>query len=128
MNKLFSENTWDDYLYWQKTDTAKLKRINKLIQSIEREGYSTGIGKPEPLKHDLSGYWSRRINEEHRLIYKTDESNISIYYVVSYNFSHQQLRNITNRRCGPRIKAIIVECLQTRIISSNFNIWTLAQM
>ena len=78
MNKLFSDNAWDDYLYWQKTDKAKLKRINKLIQSIEREGYSSGIGKPEPLKHDLSGYWSRRINEEHRLIYKTDESNIYI--------------------------------------------------
>ena len=78
MNKLFSDNAWNDYLHWQKVDKAKLKRINKLIQSIEREGYSQGIGKPEPLKHDLSGYWSRRINEEHRLIYKVDSNNIYI--------------------------------------------------
>lgn len=78
MNKLFSENAWNDYLHWQKNDKSKLKRINKLIQSIEREGYSSGIGKPEPLKYDLSGYWSRRINEEHRIIYKTYENNIYI--------------------------------------------------
>ena len=78
MNKLFSDNAWNDYLHWEKTDKSKLKRINKLIQSIEREGYSLGIGKPEPLKHDLSGYWSRRINEEHRIIYKTDKNTIYI--------------------------------------------------
>ncbi len=78
MNKLFSDNAWNDYLYWQKTDKSKLKRINKLIQSIEREGYSSGIGKPEPLKHDLSGYWSRRIDEEHRIIYKTDKNTVYI--------------------------------------------------
>lgn len=56
MNKLFSDNAWNDYLYWQKTDKTKLKQINKLIQSIERDGYSNGIGKPEPLKHNLSGF------------------------------------------------------------------------
>ncbi len=78
MNKLFSDNAWNDYLYWQKTDKAKLKRINKLIQSIKREGYSHGIGKPEPLKHDLSGYWSRRIDDEHRLVYKIVDHNIYI--------------------------------------------------
>ena len=78
MNKLFSDNAWNDCLYWQKTDRTILKRINKLIQSIEREGHSTGLGKPEPLKHDLSGYWSRRINQEHRLVYKTDDQNIYI--------------------------------------------------
>jgi len=78
MNKLFSDNAWNDYLYWQKVDKTILKRINKLIQSIEREGYSSGLGKPEPLKHDLSGYWSRRINQEHRLVYKTDDKNIYI--------------------------------------------------
>lgn len=78
MNKLFSDNAWNDYLFWKKTDKSKLKRINKLIQSIEREGYSSGIGKPEPLKHDLSGYWSRRIDEEHLLIYKTNDNNIYI--------------------------------------------------
>jgi len=78
MNKLFSDNAWNDYLYWQKTDKSKLKRINKLIHSIEREGYSSGIGKPEPLKHDLSSYWNRRINEEHRIIYKTDKNTVYI--------------------------------------------------
>lgn len=78
MNKLFSDDAWNDYLYWQKHDKAKIKRINNLIKSIERDGYSTGIGKPEPLKHNLSGYWSRRINDEHRIIYRVDETNILI--------------------------------------------------
>lgn len=78
MNKLFSDDAWNDYLYWQKHDKAKIKRINTLIKSIERDGYSTGIGKPEPLKHNLSGYWSRRINDEHRIIYRVDETNILI--------------------------------------------------
>ncbi len=78
MNKLFSDDAWNDYLYWQKHDKTKIKRINNLIKSIERDGYSTGIGKPEPLKHNLSGYWSRRINDEHRIIYKVDEKNILI--------------------------------------------------
>lgn len=78
MNKRFSDDAWDDYLYWQKNDKATLKRINKLIKSIEREGYSKGIGKPEPLKHNMSGYWSRRITDEHRLIYRIDENDILI--------------------------------------------------
>jgi len=78
MNKLFSDDGWNDYLYWQKNDKAKIKRINDLIKSIERDGYSTGIGKPEPLRHNLSGYWSRRINDEHRLVYRTDNDNIYI--------------------------------------------------
>ncbi|MBS7528852.1 Txe/YoeB family addiction module toxin [Fusibacter paucivorans] len=78
MNKFFSDDGWNDYLYWQKNDKAKIKRINDLIKSIERDGYSTGIGKPEPLRHNLSGYWSRRINDEHRLIYKVDDNNIYI--------------------------------------------------
>jgi toxin YoeB len=78
MNKLFSDDGWNDYLYWQKNDKAKIKRINDLLKSIERDGYSTGIGKPEPLRHNLSGYWSRRINDEHRLIYRTDNDNIYI--------------------------------------------------
>jgi len=78
MNKLFSDDAWNDYLYWQQNDKAKLKRINKLIKSIERDGYSSGIGKPEALKHNLSGYWSRRINDEHRIIYKILEHNVYI--------------------------------------------------
>lgn len=78
MNKLFSDDAWNDYLYWQKYDKIKIKRINNLIKSIERDSYSNGIGKPEPLKHNLSGYWSRRINDEHRIIYKVDDNNIYI--------------------------------------------------
>ncbi|GAU79924.1 Txe/YoeB family addiction module toxin [Fusibacter sp. 3D3] len=78
MNKLFSDDAWNDYLYWQNNDKSKVKRINELIKSIERDGYSSGIGKPEPLRYNLSGYWSRRINDEHRLVYKSDKNNIYI--------------------------------------------------
>jgi toxin YoeB len=68
---------WDDYLYWQTTDKKTLKRINTLIQDIKRNPF-TGIGDPEPLKHNWSGYWSRRIDREHRLIYKADATTITI--------------------------------------------------
>jgi len=68
---LFSEHAWDDYLYWQKTDKSILKRINLLIQDIQRSPFE-GIGKPEPLRHALSGFWSRRINDEHRLVYSVE--------------------------------------------------------
>jgi len=66
---IFSEQAWDDYLYWQKTDKKILERINTLIKEICRSPFY-GIGKPEPLKNALSGYWSRRINDEHRIVYK----------------------------------------------------------
>jgi toxin YoeB len=66
---VFSENAWNDYLHWQKTDKRILNRINTLIKEIQRHPFE-GIGKPEPLKHALSGYWSRRINDEHRIVYK----------------------------------------------------------
>ena len=78
MNKRFSEDAWNDYLYWQKNNKAILKRINKLIQSIERDGFAKGIGKPEPLKHNLSGYCSRRISDENFIIYRVEESDILI--------------------------------------------------
>jgi toxin YoeB len=78
MNKLFSDDAWNDYLYWQANDKAKLKRINKLLQSIDRDGYSNGIGKPEALKYNLCGYWSRRISDEHRIIYKVENDQILI--------------------------------------------------
>lgn len=71
MKLVFAETAWEDYLYWQKTDKNLLKRINALIKEIQREPFS-GIGKPEPLKHALSGYWSRRINDEHRIVYRVD--------------------------------------------------------
>ncbi len=80
MKLLFSENAWADYLFWQKTDKKTLKRINTLIQDIQRNKYE-GIGKPEALKHSLSGYWSRRINTEHRLVYKIENDAILIAQV-----------------------------------------------
>lgn len=69
MKIIFSSKSWDDYLYWQRTDRRVLKRINALIKEVCRDPYR-GTGKPEPLKHALAGYWSRRINDEHRLVYK----------------------------------------------------------
>ena len=75
MRLIFSERAWDDYLYWQKIDPKLLKRINFLIQEIQRSPFE-GIGKPEALKHDLSGYWSRRINDEHRIVYKVEKDAV----------------------------------------------------
>ena len=75
MKLIFSEQAWEDYLHWQKNDRKILTRINHLIQEIQREPFS-GIGKPEPLKHALSGYWSRRINDEHRIVYKIQDGSL----------------------------------------------------
>ena len=77
MKLTFSSKAWANYLYWQKTDQSMITRINRLIKNIQREPY-TGIGKPEPLKHGLSGYWSRRINDEHRIVYKVEGDQIFI--------------------------------------------------
>ena len=77
MTLTFSSKAWEEYLYWQKTDKAILKRINTLIKDITRDPFE-GIGKPEPLKHALSGYWSRRINDEHRVVYKIHDSSLLI--------------------------------------------------
>lgn len=77
MKLVFSENAWEDYLFWQKTDKKKLRRINHLIKDIQRNKFE-GLGKPEPLKHNLSGYWSRRINNEHRIVYKIENDAILI--------------------------------------------------
>ncbi len=77
MKLIFSGNSWDEYLYWQRTDKKTLKRINLLIRDIQRMPYE-GIGKPEPLKHGLSGYWSRRITDEHRIVYKAEGHTILI--------------------------------------------------
>ena len=77
MKLIFSENAWEDYLFWQKTDKKMLRRINTLIKATQRNPFE-GIGKPEPLKHALSGYWSRRINDEHRFVYKISETAILI--------------------------------------------------
>jgi toxin YoeB len=77
MNLIFSDNAWDDYLHWQKTDKKMVARINTLLKEIKRSPFD-GMGKPEPLKHALSGYWSRRINDEHRLVYKVNPDSIFI--------------------------------------------------
>jgi toxin YoeB len=74
---IFATNAWEDYLYWQKSDRKILNRINALIQAIQRQPFE-GIGKPEPLKHGLSGYWSRRITDEHRMVYKVEGDAILI--------------------------------------------------
>ena len=78
MKIIFSKNAWEDYTSWITEDRKMLKKINELIKDIQRTPFS-GKGKPEPLKYDLAGLWSRRISLEHRLIYKYDDSNIFIY-------------------------------------------------
>lgn len=77
MKLVFSEHAWEDYLFWQRADKKILQRINQLIKDIQRSPFE-GIGKPEPLKHTLSGYWSRRITDEHRLVYKIGSEELFI--------------------------------------------------
>lgn len=77
MKYIFVDESWEDYLYWQETDKKTLKRINDLLKDISRNPF-IGIGKPEPLKHKYQGYWSRRIDSEHRLIYAVKENEILI--------------------------------------------------
>ena len=77
MKIIFSSQGWEDYLHWQHTDPKLLKRINDLIKEITRAPFE-GIGKPEPLRHALAGYWSRRFNDEHRLVYKVEGSAVLI--------------------------------------------------
>ena len=77
MKKIWQEEAWEDYLYWQTQDKKTLKRINLLIQDIERHPFE-GLGKPEPLKYDLSGYWSRRIDDVNRIVYKINDDVLEI--------------------------------------------------
>jgi len=77
VNLVFSEQAWEDYLYWQKADKKLVQRINALIKEISRTPHE-GTGKPEPLKHALSGYWSRRINDEHRIVYRVADGALFI--------------------------------------------------
>ncbi len=77
MKLIWSESSWEDYLYWQKQDRRILRKINTLLKEIARHPFE-GLGKPEPLKHTLQGCWSRRINDEHRLVYKIDDGAILI--------------------------------------------------
>lgn len=78
MKKVWFDEAWDDYLYWQGQDKKTLKRINALIKDIERNGFDNGIGKPEPLRENLSGFWSRRIDEVNRLVYRIDNGILQI--------------------------------------------------
>lgn len=73
MKPVFSDQAWDDYLYWQQQDKRIVKRVNELIEASMREPFS-GIGKLEPLRHALAGYWSRRITEEHRMVYRPEKN------------------------------------------------------
>lgn len=77
MKLVFAEEAWEDYLYWQKQDRKMVDRINKLIRETEREPFS-GVGKPEPLKHAFSGFWSRRITDEHRMVYRVEGKELQI--------------------------------------------------
>lgn len=77
MKLVFADEAWEDYLYWQKHDKRMVERINKLIQETQREPFS-GVGKPEALKHALSGFWSRRITDEHRMVYRVEKNAMEI--------------------------------------------------
>ncbi|KLJ01735.1 Txe/YoeB family addiction module toxin [Luteimonas sp. FCS-9] len=80
----FSDDAWEDYLHWQQVDRKLLKRINELIKAIQRDPFR-GVGKPEPLRHALAGYWSRRINDEHRIVYKV-EGDVQLIAQARYHY------------------------------------------
>ena len=86
MNKKFTDEAWEDYLYWIETDKKQLNRINLLIKDIDRHPYE-GIGKPKPLKANLQGYWSRRIDHEHRIVYAIESKQI-VY--ISFRFHYEK--------------------------------------
>lgn len=77
MNLIFAEQAWEDYLWWQRQERQTVKRINDLIRATAREPFA-GIGKPEPLKHALAGYWSRRVTDEHRMVYRAEKEALLI--------------------------------------------------
>jgi len=83
MTKIWSDEAWEDYLYWQAQDKKTLKRINRLLQDIDRNGYN-GIGKPEPLKHDMQGYWSVQIDEKNRIVFRIKHNNLEIWQCGSH--------------------------------------------
>jgi len=83
MSKLWQDDAWNDYVYWQSQDKRTLRKINKLLQDIERNGYN-GIGKPEPLKGDLSGFWSVEIDEKNRIVFRIEDGKIEIIQCGSH--------------------------------------------
>ena len=86
MKITFHERGWEHYLYWQQIDKKILKRINALLKDIQRQPFE-GIGKPEPLMHDLQGFWSRRINDEHRLVYSVEDDTV---YILQCRFHYSK--------------------------------------
>ena len=87
MIKKFSDDAWEEYCYWQTQDQKTLKRINKLIKDTEREPFS-GIGKPEPLKHHLNGWWSRRIDDKNRMVYRVVQQEEAILEIASLRYHY----------------------------------------
>ena len=85
MNKIFTDEAWDDYMYWHSQDKKTLKRINALIKDIDRDPFD-GIGKPEPLKYDLQGFWSRRIDDVNRLVYRIESDEL---FIVSCRYHYE---------------------------------------
>lgn len=83
MIKLWTDEAWKDYTYWQNQDKKVLKRINSLLKDIDRNGYD-GIGKPEPLRNELSGYWSRRIDDSNRIVYRIEDNTVKIVQCGSH--------------------------------------------
>lgn len=98
MNKVFADTGWEDYLYWQTEDKKTIKKINQLINDIARNG-NEGLGKPEPLSGNLSGFWSRRINDKDRLIYRIDDNNIYIL-ACRYHYGDKQNMQREERHYG----------------------------
>ncbi len=88
MNKTWAPEAWEDYLWWQTQDRKTLRRINALIKDIDRNGIAEGIGKPEPLKGELSGFWSRRIDDQHRLVYRVAGNDLQIASCRTHYGSH----------------------------------------
>ena len=95
MRLIFAEKAWEDYFYWQKIDKQTLERINSLIKEIKRDPFD-GIGKPEPLKHALSGYWSRRINDEFRIVCKI--SRLSSDCATSLSLLTKRIKAASKKR------------------------------
>jgi toxin YoeB len=85
MKLIFADEAWNDYLHWQAQDKRMVKRINELIEATKRDPFS-GIGKPEPLKHALTGFWSRRITEEHRMVYTLERKDALLIAQLRYHY------------------------------------------
>lgn len=112
MKVVFSSQGWDDYLWWQRQDRKLLTRINQLIQDVIRHG-NEGIGKPEPLKHGFQGYWSRRINDEHRLVYKVGDDEVRIA-ACRYHYESPEQPPRGGRSIGrPKREQLIAEGMVT---------------